>query len=552
VGLLLAICAAAQQSQVLTARRATAEGRLVTSTELRGLPKITEQFTWLKHNARPLSFFPETLTGLKNSVRGSIPSPAIVQNPGPSISPDTPPASLSFLPPATLEQNSCGNVAFPDGGLAVSSNYLLQVGTSCIETLDPHTGALISGPSSLASFFQSSANTGYARALLDPVNARFLVVAEDYRYNRVFLAASQGSNPTLGWNIYSFQMATCRGGSGYFPMLGQTYAEPGDSAGGIYLSWDVYCPGVGITNFVGALSKSLVYAGAAISSINGFAGLSMNGQLVDTVQPANVMNPLDRPRGEFLVNSFNYNFGFCATGCNGVVLWDFYDGVPGNGGAQSISGVVVPTANTYYLPPNAPQPGCAINTCGPHTGLTNIGGQVTYSSGALFAAFNDSMGILALELEPFVSDSGAITGAFVHNEICFVCGGFSNGGQAYYGTIQPDSERNWVMVYNFSAPGPAGCMPDPVTCVYPSTAFVTHRVTQQRNTVHDSGVVLALGQSFFRQINSQGQSVWEDYTVIAPNYMTPNSYWFDGEYAEGNGNWGTVVGQTGYTSPIQP
>jgi hypothetical protein len=466
----------------------------------------------------------------------------------------TPPASVEFLPQNTNDETNCGGFRAPDGAVAASQSYLVEVNNSCIRVLDPSSGSVLAGPTPLMTFFGSNFNTGDPRTLYDPVNGRFLVSAEDSINNKVVLAASQGSNPTLGWNIYSFSMGLSCNGAGDFPMMGQTYQEPGDSMGGIYLSWNSYCQVGGFRSFVGAVPKSLAYAGSAISSISGFSNLSIGGVLVDSVQPVNVMNALDRPRGEFLVNSFNYHFGGhgCSRGCNGVVIWFLYNGIPANGGSQSISSVVVPTANTYYLSPHAPEPGCAVNTCGPDTGNPDIGGEVTYSSGSLFAALNDGMGILALELEPFVDDSGTISGALMRNEICFACGGFTNGGQAYYGTIQPDSERNWTMVYNYSAPGTAHCSPDPASCIYPSTSYVSRRVTQAQNTLSDSGSILALGQAYYQNLNPSGVNRWGDYTAAAPTLLAPNSYWFDGEYVESNGNWGRAIGRTGYTSPTQP
>lgn len=543
------------QAPDLTAEPASIEVKLRAFAVLDQLPRAAGQDRGLTQIPdRPFLTAEESLE-LKNAAHENLQAVALPQVSTPAL---TSPLSalLSFFPPDTFDEGSCGNVRFADGGLAVSANYLVEAGTSCVKVLNPSTGAVITGPTSLSAFFGSSSSTSNVRALYDPVNGRFLVTAEDYQNNLMFVAASQTSNPTLGWNIYSFPMAgTCSPGFGDNPKLGQTYQEPGDPEGAIYLSWDIYCSGNGgLSNFVGALSKSLVYAGTPITSINGFQGLSVGGVRVDYVQPANVMNPGDHPRGEFLLNSFNLKFGggSCVSGCNGVAVWDFFNGIPATGNSQSITGVVVPTTNTYLLPSNAPEPGCAVNTCGPGTGEPVMGGEVTYSAGALFGALNDGMGILAVELEPEVNDAGAVTGVLMRNEICFACGGFTNGGQAYEGAIQPDSERNWVMVYNYSAPGTSGCAPNPNTCIYTSTAFVTRRVTQAQNTLDNNGSILALGQAYYSQVNPQGQNRWADYSAVAPSYGLPNSFWFDAEYVESDGNWGSVVGETAYASPTQP
>lgn len=460
----------------------------------------------------------------------------------------------TFLPPSAIDQPKCGGLLVPDGALAASPSYLLEASNFCFKILNPTNGAVLAGPTLLQTFFGTT-EISDERTLYDPVNQRFIMIGDDHARNLIFLAVTQSANPTQGWNIYSFSAAgSCSPGNGDFPSLGQTLQEPGDPKGGIYLAWNIACPPNGLQVFVGAISKTAAYAGQAISKINGFQGLTINGTHVDSVQPVNVMNPGDHPRGEFLINSFDQYFGggWCTNGCNGVVIWDFYNGIPASGGSQSLSSTVLATTNTYYLPVNAPEPGCAVNTCGPNAGPPIISGQATYSAGSVFAALNDAKGILALEVEPFVNDAGVISGARKRNEICFACGGFSNGGSAYYGTIQPDSERNFVMVYSYSAPGTAGCTPNATTCIYPSAAYVSRRVTQAQNTFPDQGTILQLGNSYYHQLNPQGVNRWGDYSAAAPNYAKANSFWIEGEYSENATDWGKAVGQTAFTSPSGP
>lgn len=459
-----------------------------------------------------------------------------------------------FLPPNTEAQGNCGGLLVPDGALAASPNYLLEVSNFCFKVLNPSTGAILAGPTLLQNFYNTT-EISDERALYDPVNQRFIMIGDDHARNLIFMAVSQSANPTQGWNKYSFSAAgTCSPGNGDFPSLGQTLQEPGDPKGGIYLAWNIACPPYGAQVFVGVVSKTLAYAGSTISHINGFQGLSVNGTHVDSIQPVNVMNPGDHPRGEFLINSFDQYFGggWCVNGCNGMVVWNLYNGIPVSGGYQVLTSTVVATTSTYYLPVNAPEPGCAVNSCGPNAGPPIISGQATYSAGSIFAALNDSRGILAVEIEPFVNDAGTITGARKRNEICFACSGFSNGGSAYYGTVQPDSERNFVMVYSYSAPGTAGCTPNATSCIYPSAAYVSRRVTQAQNTFPDQGAILQLGQAYYHQVNPQGVNRWGDYSAAAPNYATPNSFWIEGEYAQGTASWGKAVGLTAFTSPSGP
>lgn len=538
------------------AHAAKIQGRLEGIAVLRDLPKALPRASGFgkAENEESAEYEKERLT-LQREAQQRMGSLVLPQTSAPvAVQAGTISPLMTFLPPNMIDQGTCGGSVVPDGAIAASPTYLLEASNACLKVVDPSTGAVIAGPTMLTKFFNTS-QVSDERVLYDPVNARFILAGEDHARNLMFVAASQSANPTSGWNIYSFSAAgTCNPGYGDFPAMGQTLQEPGDSKGGIYLAWNIACPPTGLQAFVGVISKSLAYAGSPITSINGFQGLTAAGVHVDSVQPVNVMNASERPRGEFLINSFDQysGGGFCAKGCSGVLVWDFYNGIPASGGAQSLTAAVVPTTNTYYLPVNAPEPGCAVNTCGPNAGPPIISGQVTYSAGSIFAALNDLRGILALELEPFVNDSGAITGARKRNEICFACGGFSNGGSAYYGTIQPDSERNFVMVYTYSAPGTAGCTPDASTCIYPSAAYVSRRVTQPQNTFSDQGVILALGGSYYHQLNPQGVNRWGDYSAAAPNYARQNSFWIEGEYSESNGTWGKAVGQSAFTSPSGP
>src|SRR5262249_37404404 len=148
----------------------------------------------------------------------------------------------------------------------------------------------------------------------------------------------------------------------------------------------------------------------------------------------------------------------------------------------------------------APQPNCKTATCRLDTGTTHISGEVKYASGSLFATINTNSSagtpaILLWEVHPTVDDNAVIVSAQIRREVCFGCSGFSNGGGAYYGTIDPDSEGNWTMVYNFSS-----------TTTFPSTVFLTNRVSQAPNTVHDAGVVAATGNAFYQVLDNAGRN----------------------------------------------
>lgn len=459
---------------------------------------------------------------------------------------DTPAASKTFLPPNAIDE-SCSGFIPSDGALAANPTYVVEVENACITVLNPNTGVPFTGfPKALGSFMGTSSFTGDPRALYDPNNNRFIVAAEDFNSNTYALAVSQTGNPTGLWNHYFFNMGGPCNNGGDFPMVGQTMQEDGDQKGAIYIGWNVFdCNGNFLTNFIFAVSKSKAYAGQSLGNVSGFTNLSV-GPIVNTVQPANVMTKTDRVRTEFLANSFDFNFGggACVSGCNGVTVWAFSHGIPKVGGkGQALTGIVIGTANNYFLSPHAGQPGCSVGTnfCGLDTGTPAFSGEVTYSSGTLYASLNDSRGVLEFEITPFLDDNPNITAAVMRNEICFACGGIGAGGSAYYGVMAPDSEGNFTMVYSFSDANN-----------FPTSAYLTNRVTQALHTVHDSGFILAGGQAFYEQLDQFGRNRWGDYNAVSFSGKVPNSSWFSAEFSESNGNWGKSIGLNGYTATTQP
>ena len=114
----------------------------------------------------------------------------------------------------------------------------------------------------------------------------------------------------------------------------------------------------------------------------------------------------------------------------------------------------------------------------------------------------------------------------------------------YYATVQPDTEGNFTVAYNFSS-----------TVDFPGIAYLTQRVSQAPGSFHDFGFFLAAGSGFYRQLDRFGRNRWGDYTGTAFSQTVPNAMWFSGQYSTASGStgrWNTAVGENGYTSPSQP
>jgi hypothetical protein len=450
-----------------------------------------------------------------------------------------------------------------DMGLAVNQNFVFQAVNAGIGVWDKN-GTLQPGfPKSLNAFFglPPGAFTTDPRVLYDWINNRFIVVilAEDFANSRGFLllAVSKASDPRGGWNIYGTQVGV-NGTCPDFPTLGQDRQ-------GFYIGINKFsCSVTGMGPFVESevllVPKGYVYAGLA-PVVWSQSGFSVGGVNIDTLQPANIMNPSDKTRAEFMVNSFNINFGggSCLNGCNGLVVWAISNqfGFVIGGPPPEFTAVQIPTATTYFMSSNAHQTNGDFSI---DTGDARISGGVVYNAGSLFTALSTGcvpqcspqkgleetapawfeIGVTLNDNDPacsgsFVNKCPQLTGAFLRQEECFQCGGMANNGSAYYPTLQPDPGNNLTMVFNFSD-----------SSSYPGVAFVSRRVTQAQNTMHDAGIILQAGRAFY----SQGR--WGDYTGAAIDMSNPllPQIWFSGMFARLDGSWGTQIGMTTNFGPV--
>ncbi len=453
----------------------------------------------------------------------------------------TPFISVGF---AGAKQGCAGGGSFApsDMGLAVNQTFVLQAVNSCVSVFDK-TGVLQAGfPKTLDAFMGQSATTFIfdPRALYDWVNNRFIVTATHCRscetgsnVSVLDIAVSQTSDPRGGWNVYHLNVQSAftlpLGAFADFPRVGQDRRA-------IYVSFNEFSfpSGNFIQTFVVYLSKANMYAGAALGSFNFNFNFNGGGGEFDSIQPANIMNKADNPRANFMVNSENIEFGggACSTGCDNLVVWSVANPI-GPAANLKVFGVFVTTANTFSLPPQARQPGAVLVD----TNDVRISGEVTYASGSLFGSLNTNgtgsgageSHILWFQLRPFLNDTPDITGVQILNEDCYFCSGQGSGatGSTFYGTLQPDPEGNVMMVFSYS---------DDATNV--ESAYVSRRVTQAQNTMHDSGIVLQSGLAAY----ADGR--WGDYNGTAPDLTNPisSSMWVAADSAKTAHVWRSAIG----------
>jgi hypothetical protein len=152
-------------------------------------------------------------------------------------------------------------------------------------------------------------------------------------------------------------------------------------------------------------------------------------------------------------------------------------------------------------------------------------------------------------VHPYVSAKGTFSGVpapVIRNEICWGCNGFSGDAtfSEFYPTVQPDDEGNVTVVSNFSS-----------SSVHPSLLYVSQRTTQPTGLFPDGGNSLINGAAFYCQLDSIGRNRWGDETATSPfgtAVSTLPQFWFAGQFAESNGNWGTAIAKNAYKLLTQP
>ncbi|MDH3316243.1 MAG: hypothetical protein OER43_10825 [Gammaproteobacteria bacterium] len=454
-----------------------------------------------------------------------------------------------------------------DQALAVGDgpNPILQVVNACLSVWRTN-GTRIIGPVSLQTFFGLPASTAVfdPRALFDWYNHRFIVIATDTdgaNSNNINIAVSRSDDPAGLWWTYRIPVLSQAGALADYPRLGQdrTSLYPGFSApGAIYVASNLF------SNSTGAylkeewlvLPKGPMYAGAGFSFVF-FSGMTSGGVATDTSQPVNVWSPYEQPRAGFFITSKNIFNGRCLAPCNGLTVWAVSNpfGFVSGGDSPELSSVVIPTANNYSFPPDAPQPG------GPNTIDTidtRISGTPTYAHGHIHAALvtaNGTGGVASIiyKVQPFLNaTNGArcttsvglcpqITGALIRNESVVNYGGTN---AAFFPTPQPDLDGNVTTVLSYSS-----------TAFFPSLIYISQRVTQPVGTFVDSGWFLAVG------LGQYTQGRWGDYTAVAPagvfyasgdgGATGNNGMAFAGMYAGTPNRWRTRIGYTLFNAPGQ-
>jgi hypothetical protein len=454
------------------------------------------------------------------------------------------------------ENLACSGLTPSDMGLAVSSVYIVQITNACVEVFN-HAGGLLSGfPKTLNAFF-NRASTDFTfdpRILYDWQTGRFIATGDTISSNQGYIdvAVSESGNAAGGWYVYSFPFGST-GEFGDFPTVGQT--DIGNNTNGlITICANIFVINGGfVTTQCDFLNKFYMYEGAAFS-YHTLGSFSIGGVLLDTMQPANLANPYEKPRAQFLVSSYDFNFscGSSSSGCNGLTVWSISNALPTSGSPGLVWGEEsIATPSNYTFPANADQPGSNNSI---DTNDLRISGTVPYSGGFLYPTINVGNGgtsaVLGWKVAVYLNDNGDghCTGAFVNacptldshtavtQEFCYACGNGHNGG-AWFGDIGVTPEGNWTMSANWST-----------QTASPGTFITSNRVTWP-TPFHDGGNYICQAQ------NGYTQGRWGDYTASAAdveakgNHTIYPAVWSAGMYVPSSNTWGTCIASSGYVQP---
>jgi hypothetical protein len=224
----------------------------------------------------------------------------------------------------------------PDGDIATSATWMVQVNNDVITTLNWNTNAF--AQRKLSTFFGDGSNFIFdPRVIYDRYWNRFVVLADGCTNCNtatnasVFeLAISQTGDPTGGWFIYRFGPGTATGDFADFPQMGMDLNS-------IIMTYNDFFLAGGLEARTAAISKAYLYNGLGFS-VPVFGGGSC------TIAPPYVIDN----------SGVDYVMQFCP-GATSVAIGSMRDT-----GLSTVSLNLVDTAvavTNNGIPPNAPQPG---------------------------------------------------------------------------------------------------------------------------------------------------------------------------------------------------
>ena len=435
-----------------------------------------------------------------------------------------------------------GGCAPPDMAIAASPAFVVQAVNTSVAVYDT-TGHIKAGfPKDFTHFFgvppplpagcdSAGPFTSDPRAFYDQSTGRFWVIAlqvEDPALigtpctiaTKFWAAVSKTSDPTGGWNVYSFDME-----AGASPAVIADFTQTGLDAKAFYFGGNMYDASALFYSYdeIFAADKSKMEAGMPVTA-HGLKKIKVGGVLMDTIQPVLVQGA--SPKAGLFIDTFDINSGggVCSGGCKGLNVYAM-TGALTTHPALNEMGV---TTLTYVLPPSADQPGSpgSLDTNDPRISATPIysGGVIAWAQDT--GVSNGTMTVPGVhwgEVKVTLDAAGAITGLNSVDSIM----SFTGDRAAFFGSPMMDKAGDLLMVFDSTS-----------STIFPGEYYASRLVTDPPGTL-EAPKTLKKGVA----VNTFSAR-WGDYEATSYDGPAGDNIWFASQYSNSGGTWSTFIGKT--------
>ena len=406
----------------------------------------------------------------------------------------------------------------PDPVIAVGPNHVVVVVNSHWSAYNK-SGVLVSGPTSLSSFFSSVNPPGNfvfdPKVIYDHYRDRFIILAPatDFSDSSSYMvAASDTSDPTGSWWLYNLDatLDDTFSSSNWADFPGLGFDEEA-----LYITSNQFSFGGGYQYVkLRIVHIDSLYIGAPAVWFDFWDLRDNNNFRIFTLKPAHTFNGSGYL--EYLLNTRSF-------GGSTVVLWSVANPL----GTPILTREATLIVGSYSAPPNAEQMGSATRI---HSGDSRTL-DVVVRDGILYTAFTEAedWGSGSVEAAIRYLKIDAVAEIVLEN-ITFG----ANNLYYFYPSVYIDDLGDLALVFNRSG-----------TSEYVGVHF-TGKLASASNW--EASQILKAGEASYVRFDGAGRNRWGDYSSagLDPSGASPRSLWIYGEYARPSNTWGTWIGEINF------